>query len=229
MKKFLASLVAVAILFSFSGCGSLTDTQKGTLFGTGGGAALGAGIGALIGKGKGAAIGGAVGAIAGGVAGTLIGKHMQKKKEEMAAIQGAQVSTVTDVNGYTALKVAFDSDILFATGKYDLNAASKNSLSQFAMQLINDPNTDVQIYGHTDNTGSRATNEKLSLNRANAVRNYLNNCGVPVSRMMTQGLAYDYPVADNSTAAGRAQNRRVEVYISANEQMIQDAENGKLQ
>ncbi len=228
MKKFLASLVAVAILFSFSGCGSLTDTQKGTLFGTGGGAALGAGIGALIGKGKGAAIGGAVGAIAGGVAGTLIGKHMQKKKEEMAAIQGASVSTVTDVNGYTALKVAFDSDILFATGKYDLNASSKNSLSQFATQLINDPNTDVQIYGHTDNTGSRATNEKLSLNRANAVRNYLNNCGVPTSRITTQGLAYDYPVADNSTAAGRAQNRRVEVYISANEQMIQDAQNGTL-
>ena len=229
MKKFLASLVAVAILFSFSGCGSLTDTQKGTLFGTGGGAALGAGIGALIGKGKGAAIGGAVGAIAGGVAGTLIGKHMQKKKEEMAAIQGAQVSTVTDVNGYTALKVAFDSDILFATGKYDLNAASKNSLSMFATQLINDPNTDVQIYGHTDNTGSLATNQKLSLNRANAVRNYLNTCGVPVSRMTTQGLDYQYPVADNSTAAGRAQNRRVEVYISANEQMIQDAENGTLQ
>lgn len=229
MKKFLSAVVAVAILFSFSGCGSLTDTQKGTLFGAGGGGALGAGIGALIGKGKGAAIGGAVGAIAGGVAGTLIGKHMEKKKAEMAAIEGAQVSTVTDNNGYTALKVAFDSDILFATGKSDLSATSKNSLSQFAVQLVNDPQTNVQIFGHTDNTGSLAVNQKLSLARANAVRNYLQSNGVPSSRMETQGLDYQYPVADNTTAEGRAKNRRVEVYISANEEMIQAAENGTLQ
>lgn len=228
MKKIVSLMMAVVLLFSFSGCGSMTQTQKGTLFGAGGGAALGAGIGALIGKGKGAAIGSAVGAVAGGVAGTLIGKHMQKKAEEMAAINGAQVTTVTDVNGYTGIKVTFDEGILFATGKYNLSQGAKNSLTKFATQLINDPETNVQIYGHTDNTGSRAVNEKLSLNRANSVRDYLNNSGVAGSRMTAEGMAYDYPVASNDTAEGRAQNRRVEVYITANDNMVKQAESGNL-
>lgn len=230
MKKFLCSFLSAAILFAFSGCGSLSTTQKGTLYGAGGGAALGAGIGALIGKGKGAAIGGAIGTIVGGTAGTLIGKHMQKKADEIAAqVDGAQVSTVTDVNGYTAVKVTFDEGILFAFGKSDLSASAKNSLNNFAQALISEPNTDVQIYGHTDNIGSRAANDKVSTARANNVRNYLVNKGVPASRLTAQGLAYDYPVASNDTEEGRAQNRRVEVYISADQNMIDAANNGTLQ
>ena len=220
--------MSAALLFSFSGCGSMSKTLKGGLIGGGGGAALGAGIGALIGKGKGAAIGGAIGAVAGGVAGTLIGKHMQKKADELAAIQGASVTTVTDNNGYTGIQVTFDEGILFNTGKYALKAPAKNALTRFATSLRNDPNTNVQIFGHTDNTGSRAVNEKLSLNRANAVKDYLVNSGVESYRMETQGLAYDYPVASNDTKEGRAQNRRVEVYITADETMIQQAEAGTL-
>ena len=230
MKKFLCTFLSAAILFVFSGCGSLSTTQKGTLFGGGAGAALGAGIGALIGKGTGAAIGGAVGAVAGGVAGTLIGKHMQKKADEIAAqVEGSKVETVTDVNGYTAVKVTFDEGILFAFGKSDLSASSKSALNNFATALISEPNTDVQIYGHTDNIGSLEANNKVSNARAVNVMNYLINRGVPASRMTAQGLAYNYPVADNSTEAGRAQNRRVEIYISADENMIDAANNGTLQ
>ena len=220
--------MSAVLLISFSGCNSMSKTMQGGLIGGGGGAALGAGIGALIGKGKGAAIGGAIGAVAGGVAGTLIGKHMQKKADELAAIQGASVTTVTDNNGYTGIQVTFDSGILFDTNKADLKAPARNALTNFATSLRNDPNTNVQIFGHTDNTGTREVNERLSLKRANAVRDYLANSGVQTYRMETKGLAYDYPVADNSTAEGRAQNRRVEVYITADDTMIQQAEAGTL-
>lgn len=229
MKKLLSALMSVIILVTFTACGSLNQQQLGTLLGAGGGGALGAGIGALIGKGKGAAIGGAVGVIAGGVAGTLIGKHMKKKADEIAAkVDGARVDTVTDVNGYTAVKVTFDEGILFAFGKSDLSNSAKNSLNNFAQALITEPNTDVQIYGHTDNVGTRAANDKVSQQRADNVRNYLVNKGVPSYRMTAKGLAYDYPVASNDTDAGRAQNRRVEVYISANDTMINDANSGNL-
>ncbi len=228
MKKILIVLLAGLLMVGADGCSSMNKATKGGLIGGGGGAALGAGIGALIGKGKGAAIGGAVGAVAGGVAGTLIGKKMDKQAAELAQIEGAQVDTTTDVNGLKAIKVTFDNGILFATNKSNLSTAAKNSLSEFAVSLNNNPQTDVQIYGHTDNTGTRAVNDRLSLERANAVMNYLTGAGVATSRMTTRGLAYDYPVASNDTEAGRAQNRRVEVYISANEQMIEAAQNGTL-
>ncbi len=227
MKKILCVALSAALLLGVTGCG-LNNTSKGAIFGTGGGAAVGAGIGALIGKGKGAAIGGAIGAVAGGVAGTLIGKKMDKQAKELAQISGAQVDTVTDNQGLTAIKVTFDSGILFDFNKSNLSASAKNSLTKFATSLQNNPQTDVQIYGHTDNVGTRAANEKVSAARAEEVKKYLINSGVASSRMTSQGLAYDYPVASNDTEAGRAQNRRVEVYITANEQMIQDAQAGTL-
>lgn len=227
MKKILCVALSAALLLGVTGCG-LNNTSKGAIFGTGGGAAVGAGIGALIGKGKGAAIGGAIGAVAGGVAGTLIGKKMDKQAKELAQISGAQVDTVTDNQGLTAIKVTFDSGILFDFNKSNLSASAKNSLTKFAASLQNNPQTDVQIYGHTDNVGTRAANEKVSAARAEEVKKYLINSGVASSRMTSQGLAYDYPVASNDTEAGRAQNRRVEVYITANEQMIQDAQAGTL-
>ena len=216
------------MLLGMTGC-DLTNTQKGAAIGAGGGAAAGAGIGAIFGKGKGAAIGAAIGTVVGGVAGTLIGKKMDKQAKELAAINGAQVDTVTDTNGLKAIKVTFDSGILFATGKSNLSQSAKNSLAQFAVSLQNNPQTNVQIYGHTDNTGTRAVNERLSNDRAAAVKSYLVNSGVAGNRMTTQGMAYDEPVASNDTEAGRAQNRRVEVYITANEAMIQQANNGTLQ
>ena len=229
MKKTLCLLLSALLMLGVSGCGSMNNTTKGGMIGAGGGAAIGAGIGALIGKGKGAAIGGAIGAIAGGTAGTLIGKKMDKQARELAKINGAQVDTCTDVNGLEAIKVTFDSGILFGFNSSKLSNDAKASLDKFAASLINNPQTDVQIYGHTDNVGSRAANEKVSNARATEVKGYLTNAGVPVARLTSQGLAYDYPVASNDTEAGRAQNRRVEIYITANEEMIKDAQNGTLQ
>ena len=205
-----------------SGCASMSNTGKGAAIGAGGGAALGAGIGALAGKGKGAAIGAAIGAAVGSGTGALIGRRMDKQKKELEAIEGAKVETVQDANNLQAIKVTFDNGILFATNKSELSASSREALTKFANSLKNSP------YGHTDNTGSRAVNERISKERAEAVANFLVGQGISRSRITTEGLAYDQPVADNNTAEGRAQNRRVEVYITANKDMIRKAETGQL-
>ncbi|MCX4290489.1 MAG: OmpA family protein [Odoribacter sp.] len=230
-KLFITLFTGGSILvsgFVFPGCASMSYTGKGAAIGAGSGAAVGAGIGALAGKGKGAAIGAAIGAAVGSGTGALIGRRMDKQKKELEQIQNAQVETVTDVNNLQAIKVTFDNGILFATNKSELSPAARASLQKFAASLKNSPDTDVTIYGHTDNTGSRAINEKLSKERAEAVANFLVGNGVSRARITTEGLAYDQPVADNSTAEGRAKNRRVEVYITANENMIRKAENGTL-
>lgn len=212
----------------FSGCASMSNTGKGAAIGAGGGAALGAGIGALVGKGKGAAIGAAIGGAVGAGTGALIGKKMDKQKRELEAIEGAKVETVTDANDLQAIKVTFDNGILFATNSSQLSAASRDALTKFAVSLQNSPDTDITIYGHTDNTGTREVNERVSKQRADAVSNFLVGNGIARNRITTEGLAFDQPVADNSTAAGRAQNRRVEVYITANANMIKQAEAGTL-
>lgn len=213
---------------AFPGCASMNNTGKGALIGGGGGAALGAGIGALVGKGKGAALGAAIGGALGSGTGALIGRRMDKQKAELEKIEGAKVETVTDKHNLQALKVTFDNAILFPTNGSTLSTASQNSLTQFANSLKNTPDTDVTIYGHTDNTGTREVNDKISRERAEAVSHFLMGRGIPGNRIITRGLAFDDPVADNSTAAGRALNRRVEVYITADENMIQQAEAGTL-
>lgn len=228
MKKVMSLFLSVALVLGLSGCGSLNNAGKGGLIGSGGGAALGAGIGALIGHGKGAAIGAAIGAVAGGTAGTLIGKKMDKQAKELAQIPGAQVDTVTDQNNLTAIKVTFDSGILFGFNKTNLSESAKTSLSQFATSLRNNHETNVQIFGYTDNVGTRAANDKVSTERASVVKTYLVNSGVNSSRLSSQGMAWENPVASNDTEAGRAQNRRVEIYISANEQMVKEANDGTL-
>ncbi len=223
---FAAMFLSGAILLS--SCAGSSSTTKGGLLGGAGGALLGAGIGALAGKGKGAAIGAAIGGAVGAGAGVLIGRKMDKQKAELEKIQGAQVESVKDANNLDAIKVTFDSGILFSTGKSSLNSTSKTSLINFANSLKGTSETDVTIYGHTDNTGSRDINERLSMERASAVANFLNIQGVSMNRLTTMGKAWDEPVADNATADGRAKNRRVEVYITANKSMIQQAEQGNL-
>ncbi len=223
MKKFIAFFLCGAMILS--GCSSMSNLAKDTLIGTGSGAAVGAGVGALIGKdGKSAAIGAAIGTAVGATAGAIIGKKMDKKAEELAALEAATVETVEDANGLQAIKVTFDSGILFATNKANLSDASKNNLSKFAGQMVDLPETDITIYGHTDNTGTAAVNEKLSLQRAQSVADYLKVCGINGTRMTVEGKSFNEPVASNDTAEGRAQNRRVEVYITANENMIKEAE-----
>ena len=226
MKK-IASFFLCGLLIV--GCG-MSNLGKGTLIGSGAGAALGAGIGYILGgDGKSAAIGAGIGTAVGGGAGALIGNKMDKKAAELAALEDAQVETVTDVNGLKAIKVTFDSGILFDFNKSTLKPEAKASLNKFASEMSDMPETNINVYGHTDNVGTAAANKKVSEQRANSVASYLTQQGIAKDRIVAEGLSYDFPVADNTTAEGRAQNRRVEIYISANEEMVKEAENGTLQ
>ena len=228
--KFLTLGMCLAVLIS---CGSAT--KNGALIGAGGGAALGAIIGKIAGNtAVGAAIGGAVGA----GAGALIGKHMDKVKAQAQAVQNAQVESVTDANGLQAVKVTFDSGILFATGSSTLSSTAKTSLSNFANVLKQNTDCDVAVQGYTDNAGwknstaeqSVQKNLNLSQQRAQAVTSYLQSLGVSSNQIRsTTGYGEANPVADNATAAGKAQNRRVEVYMYASQAMIDAANNGTLQ
>ena len=239
MKKTSCMAILLSGCLVLSGCGSLNNTAKGGMIGGGGGAALGALIGGIAGHGKGAAIGAAVGAAVGTGAGVLIGKKMDKAAEQAAQIEGAEVEQVTDNNGLQAVKVTFDSGILFATSSSTLSISAKAALSKFANNvLIQNPDMDVAIYGYTDNTGwknstaeqSVQKNQALSQERAQSVSSYLLSCGTTASQIKTvEGLGESNPVADNSTEAGRQENRRVEVYMYASQQMIQAAEAGTLQ
>ncbi|MDH6354571.1 outer membrane protein OmpA-like peptidoglycan-associated protein [Dysgonomonas sp. PH5-45] len=215
--------IALSVAVLFSSCGA-SNTVKGTGIGAGAGAALGAGIGAIIGGGKGAAWGAGIGTVVGGGAGAIIGNKMDKQKEELEKINNAQVESINDGQ---ALKVTFESGILFATNSSTLSSAAQTSLSAFATSLRNNPDTDIQIFGHTDSTGNDKINNPLSEKRAAAVYAFLQNKGISGNRMESQGMGSTQPIADNSTKAGQAQNRRVEVYILPNEKMIQDAQQGR--
>lgn len=226
--------IAVAGLCVLAVTSCATKQGTGALIGTGAGAAVGALIGKLAGNtGVGAAIGGAVGA----GAGALIGRHMDKVAAEAAEVENAKVETVTDANGLQAVKVTFDSGLLFATGQSTLAAASKNDLAKFATVLKNNSTCDIDIQGYTDNQGwknctaaqSQAKNQELSLDRATAVSSYLQSLGVPATQFKSvQGFGETNPVADNSTAAGQKANRRVEVYLYASKAMVEAANNGTL-
>lgn len=222
MKQF-SKLLFIAVLGSalvLSSCGANRTVQGGAI-GAGSGAAVGAGVGAIAGGGRGAAIGAGIGAVIGGAAGAIIGNKMDKQAAELEQIEGAQVEKV---NEGEAIKVTFESGILFATNSSTLNAASRTSLDKFAASLQNNPDTDVEIFGHTDSTGSDAINNPLSVRRAESVYNYLASKGVSGLRMSFEGFGSAQPVADNSTADGRSQNRRVEVFILPNAKMIEDAQ-----
>ena len=166
-------------------------------------------------------------------AGAIIGKKMDKAKAEAEAVQNAQVEAVTDANGLEAVKVTFDSGILFTTGSSTLSSTAKTSLFQFANVLKNNADCDVAVQGYTDNAGwknstaeqSQQKNLELSQKRAQSVTNYLLQQGVSSAQIRsTMGFGESNPVADNSTAAGKAQNRRVEVYMYASQKMIQEAQ-----
>ena len=226
--KFMA--LALSAMLVVSSCGTLNNASKGGLIGGGGGAALGGVIGNIIGKDtKATAIGAVIGAAVGTGAGVLIGKHMDKVAEQARQIENAKVETVTDANGLDAVKVSFDSGILFAVNKADLNANSKNALQKFAQVLKNDSQILVDVQGHTDSTGGDNINIPLSEKRAQSVMSYLAQQGVPYSQFKNvTGYGSAYPVADNATAEGRAQNRRVEVYMYASQEMIDAANAGTL-
>ena len=214
LKVSCIALICTAMLVAESGCSSMTNTGKG----------------ALIGGGKGAGIGAAIGAAVGAGAGTLIGNKMDKQQKQLQEelANQAKVEETTDQNGLRAIKVTFDGGILFPTGKYTLNPQAKADLTRFAASLQSNPETDVKIFGFTDNTGSYAVNERLSGQRADAVLTYLVNSGISPTRLSAQGVPMADYVASNETAEGRALNRRVEIYITANKEMIRQAEAGTL-
>jgi len=220
--KFTALLLSGTLLLASCGT-TMNNTAKGGVIGGGSGAAAGAIIGGLIGKGKGAAIGAAVGAAVGTGTGVVIGRKMDKKAAEAAKIEGAQVEQVTDVNGLPAVKVSFAAGILFGFNSSALSNEAKASLRDLAQILREDATTDIAITGHTDKVGTYEANMKVSKNRAYAVENYLQDCGVsPAQFKKVEGVGYNE--YDESKTAD--QNRRVEVYMYASEQMIQEAEAG---
>lgn len=230
MKKMNFTVVALSALLVLGSCG--TSQKTGTAAGAGAGAALGAIVGGLLNnshRGTGALVGAAIGAAVGGGAGTLIGKHMDKVAEQAKAVENAKVEQVTDANGLAAVKVTFDSGILFQTNKFNLNANAKNDLAKFSQVLKNNTDCQVDIQGYTDNTGNDGINLPLSENRAKSVYNYLTSCGVAAGQFKNvSGFGSTNPVADNSTAAGRQANRRVEVYLYASQAMVNAANNGTL-
>jgi outer membrane protein OmpA-like peptidoglycan-associated protein len=225
-------IMALCMGIVLVGCNNL---QKGAGIGAAGGAVLGGIIGHIAGN---TAVGAVIGGAVGTATGAIIGKHMDKVKAEAEQVKNAEVQEITDANGLKAVKMAFDSGILFATGKSDLTPASKSSLSQLANLLKNNGDCDVAIQGHTDNVGFKGKtaaqsvelNKALSLDRAASVSAYLQSLGVNASQIKTvEGLGQESPVASNDTEAGRQQNRRVEVYLYASQEMINAAEAGTLQ
>lgn len=213
------------------GCSSMSNTGKGALIGGGSGAGIGAALGAIIGGGKGAAIGAGIGAAVGTGAGALIGNKMDKQQKQLEEelANAASVEETTDQNGLRAIKVTFNGGILFPTNGTSLSSSAKTELTRFAQSLNSNPDTNVQIYGFTDNTGGLEVNQRVSTGRAEAVRTYLLNSGVASNRLYAEGLPMQDYIASNGTAEGRAQNRRVEIYITANQAMIDKANAGTLQ
>ncbi len=204
--------VAALAVITVSGCATydgLSERQKGTATGAGVGAVAGAVIGSATGgrAGTGALIGGALGA----VAGNLWSKRMEDKRaamERSTAGTGIEVQRTAD----NQLKVNVPSDLSFDVGSATLKPELRPVLEQFAQGL--DATMQVRIIGHTDNTGSDAINNPLSLQRAQTVRDYLSTHGVPAQRMAIEGRGSREPLTDNATEAARAKNRRVEILLS---------------
>ena len=201
----------------------MSKTGQGAIIGTGGGAALGSIIGAIAGN---TAIGAAIGGAVGAGTGAIIGNRMDKvKKQAQEQLQNASVETIKDANGLDAVKVTFNSGILFATNKADLNQTSKNELNELANIMKQNSDMSIDVKGYTDSTGTDAINQPLSVNRAQSVANYLTQNGVKYAQMKNvNGYGSSNPVASNETAEGRQQNRRVEVYLYASQEMIKAAQ-----
>lgn len=219
MTKFQAILgtSAIGLGLLLGGCGA-NNTVKGTGIGAGAGAVIGAVIGKTAGN---TAVGAAIGGVVGGAAGGIIGSKMDKQAKELA--QQIPDAEVEKVNDGEAIKVTFDSGILFATSSSTLNAASREALTRFAENMNANPDTDIKIIGHTDSTGRHEFNMQLSEKRAESVMNFLRANNVAAGRMIPIGMGPDEPIVSNDTKENRAKNRRVEIYILPNAKMIKEA------
>ncbi|WP_228466993.1 OmpA family protein [Adhaeribacter swui] len=199
----------------------MNKTAKGGIIGAGAGAVVGGVIGKITGN---TAAGAIIGAAVGGSTGAVIGRRMDKQAEELRRdMENAKIERVGE-----GIKITFNSGILFATNSAELQPTSKADIESLAATLKKYGDTNVMVQGHTDNTGSDAINQPLSERRAQAVADYITSLGVESSRLTSQGFGSSQPVADNTTAAGKQANRRVEVAIFANEKLKKAAERGDI-
>ena len=208
MKLALTSLACAALFLS--GCANMSETQQGTAKGAGIGAVAGALLGAATGGSKGAATGAVLGGAVGAGGGYIWSKKMQDQKiamEQATRGTGVAVSQTQD----NRLKLDIPSDVSFDVGRAAIKPNFAPILSQFATSLNQNPVSTVTIIGHTDNTGSDAVNNPLSIDRAEAARDYLVSRGVARTRIATDGRGSREPVADNNSQQGRDNNRRVEI------------------
>lgn len=203
-------IVIATLAATLGACADMDDRTRRTATGGAIGAATGAVIGSTTGgkAGTGALIGGALGAIAGNV----WSRHMESQQRAMEqATQGTGVEVTRTADNQ--LKLNVPADVSFDSGRADVKPELRAVLDQFANGLKAQPNTLVNIVGHTDSQGSDAVNEPLSRDRAQSVKNYLVDRGVGGSRIDTAGRGEHEPIADNNTAQGRAKNRRVEIFL----------------
>ncbi|MBW7925169.1 MAG: OmpA family protein [Burkholderiaceae bacterium] len=213
MKKTKLMALTTASMLALAGCANMSETQQRT--------ALGTGVGALAGAALGSAVGGSgvatrnmavLGAAAGGIGTYMWSQRMEQQKQAMQqATQGTGVEVTQTADNQ--LKLNVPSDVSFDTNSAQIKPNLAPVLDRFGQTLNANPGTTVRIIGHTDNTGTDAINDPLSVNRAASVRQYLAARGVDPARIAIDGRGSREPVADNSTTQGRAMNRRVEIYV----------------
>lgn len=217
MKQFkhLALVTALSGIL-FASCKTASRSQKGAVIGAAGGGA----IGAVIGKASGnTAMGAIIGATVGGVAGAVIGRKMDKQAEEMKEVLGdAEVRREGE-----GIVINFKEKVLFSFNSSDLGGSAQGNLDKLVNILNKYPDTNIEVIGHTDSKGTDEYNQSLSERRANAVTTYLRNHNITTTRLKARGMGESDPVAGNETDDGRAQNRRVEFVITANEKMKEEA------
>mgnify|MGYP001240062117 CR=1 FL=1 len=207
------TLAATLVAVLASGCANMSETQQGTAKGAGIGAAAGAVLGAMTGGGSGAAKGAALGAGVGALGGYVWSQRMEEQRRQMqAATQGTGIDVVKTEDNQ--LRINVPSDISFDVGRADIQPRFASVLDTFAHGLQSNPQTRVRIVGHTDNTGSDAINDPLSVSRASRTRDYLVVRGVTADRFDVSGMGERAPIASNDTAEGRARNRRVEMFVA---------------
>ncbi|MGV8133917.1 MAG: OmpA family protein [Mangrovibacterium sp.] len=217
MKKIKMSAVMIlSTALLFSGCASMNKTQKGGAVGVVAGGAMGAVVGKMAGN---TALGAIIGAAVGGTAGAVIGHKMDKQAEEIEkTVPDAKVERVGE-----GIVVEFSSNVLFGYDSSTLSADAKTNLNKLVIVLDSYPDTNIEIQGHTDSSGSEAYNRTLSEKRAGAASSYLSGKGIAYSRLGIKGFGETMPKYDNNSEAGRTQNRRVEFLITANEKMKAEA------
>lgn len=214
-------LCASLMTMAYSGCKSWSKTAKGGVIGAAGGALAGAVIGEAAGN---TVTGAIIGAAVGGAAGAAIGNYMDRQAEELREeLENAEVERVGE-----GIKITFDSGILFDYDSSALRGKAQENIKELSEVLKDYEDTKILIAGHTDSRGSEEYNQDLSLRRAKSVALYTAQQGVDAERMIIEGYGETDPVADNSTEAGRQQNRRVEIAIYANEELKERAEDGEL-